>query len=239
MRKITLLILALVALSTVSGQVLPKEEVITNSKPTHFSVGVFGGYDRNYHLVDVSYMAEYKYSKFAPGLSYGLSLGYSPWSWLTLRADGVMVEKNYYRDHVATQVGQSYPDTTVNQYLNVPLVLMLNVGKTFRLHAFGGGYVGYWLSSHRTGRSMGVFGNPAYDTEVDFISPESQVRDNRRDLGFTYGGGVSLVIKRHLEVGVELRWYYGTEDIQKPYMTNLNPRYNTTMVMQGGINYLF
>lgn len=239
MRKIALLFLALVLAGTVSAQVTPKEEVVLTGRPTHFSVGVLGGFDRNYHIVDMAYMADYKYSKYAPGMSYGLSLGFSPWKWLTLRVDGMMVDKNYYRDHVVNQNNTSYPDTTLNRYLNVPMVVMLNVGNTVRLHAFGGGYVGYWLSSHRIGRSMGVMGNPSYDADVDFSSPESQMRDNRNDLGLTWGGGLSFVVKRHFEIGAEVRWYYGMQDIQKPYMTNLNPRYNTTFVIQGGVNYLF
>ena len=47
-----------------------------------------------------------------------------------------------------------------------------------------------------------------------------------------FGGGFDRI-----EVGAELRWYYSTTDIQKPYMTNLNPRYNTAVAAQFGISY--
>lgn len=224
---------------TAMAQVRPEEAVIPTNEDAHFSIGVLGGLDRNYHSIDMSYMDDYKYSPYAPGVTYGLQLGVSPWKWLTLRVDGVMVEKNIFRDHVISGSNASYPDTTDNLYVNVPMVLMLNVGKTVRLHAFGGAYLGYWLKSHRKGVSQSVFGSPEYDTDVDFDSPESQVRDNRNDRGFTWGAGLSVILKKHYEIGAEVRWYYGTEDIQKPYMTNLNPRYNTTFVMQGGISYLF
>lgn len=237
-RQLLILFLLLATLSA-SAQVLPKEEVAPTNRPTHFSVGVMAGIDRNYHFVDMSYMDDYKYSVYAPGSTYGLQLGFSPWKWLTLRVDGMLVDKNYYRDHVVNQNGVSYPDTTTNQYINIPAVLQLNLGGIVRFHAFGGGYYGYWLTSHRKGRSFGVFGNPEYDVDVDFSTPESQARDNRRELGLTFGGGISGVILRHIEVGIEARWYYSVTDIQKPYMSNLNPRYNTTMAIQGGISYLF
>lgn len=206
------------------------------ARTPHFSIGVLGGMDRNYHIVDMSYMTDYSYSPYAPGRTLGLQLGYSPWKWLTLRLDGVMLDKNYYREHMMTGSGGSYPDTTTNRYVNVPLVVMLNVGNRVRLHAFGGVYGGYWLSSHRKGRTMAVFGSPEYDEEVDLGSEESREKFNRKDVGLAYGAGLSGVIAKRLEIGVEARWYYGIYDIQKEYMTNLNPRYNTTFVLQAGLS---
>ncbi len=206
------------------------------ARTPHFTIGLWGGLDRNYHIVDMSYMTDYSFSPYAPGRSYGVQLGYTPWKWVTLRLGGVMIDKNYYREHMMANGGGAYPDTTTNQYVNVPLELMLNVGNVVRLHAFGGIYGGYWLTSHRKGRTMAVFGSPEYDVDVDLDSEESQVKFNRRDGGFTYGAGLSGVIAKRFELGVEVRWYYGIYDIQQAYMTNLNPRYNTTFVMQAGLN---
>lgn len=239
MKKQLFLLLLWVASLGVFAQVTPEETVVRPTPNTHFSIGVLGGIDRNYHIVEMSYMDDYQYSVYAPGKTYGLQLGFSPWKWMTLRVDGMMVDKNYYRDHVVSQNNMSYPDTTTNQYVNIPAVLQINLGKTLRLHAFGGAYYGYWLTSHRKGRTMGVFGHPTYDVDIDLESPESQVRDNRQEWGWTWGGGVSALILKHFEIGVEGRWYYGVSDIQKSYMTNLNPRHNTTMAIQGGVNYLF
>ena len=211
----------------------------TVERNRHWSVGVTGGLDRNYHFVDMSYMNEYHYSKYAEGNSYGVQIGFSPLNWLTLRVDGVVLQKNYYRDHVVGGTNMSLPDTTYNKYVNVPVMLMLNVGKTVRLHAFGGGYWGYWLESSRKGVTQSMNGLVTYSEVVDFDSPESQVRDNRTDVGLVWGCGLSGVIMKRIEVGVEARWYYGLYDIQKDYMAHLNPRYNTTFVIQGGVSYWF
>lgn len=208
-------------------------------KHLYWNFGVTGGMDRNYHIVDMSYMNEYHYSKFAEGSSYGVQLGFSPVRWLTLRVDGVILQKNYYRDHVIGSTGISLPDTTLNKYVNVPVVLMLNVGKTVRLHAFGGGYWGYWLESVRKGKAYGMNGIVSFTSEMDFETAESQARDNRTDAGLVWGCGLSGVIAKRFELGVEAKWYYGLLDIQKDYMAHLNPRYNTTFVMQGGLSVWF
>lgn len=239
-RPSILLLALMLALPMVLGAQENPERKTSDASETartpHFSIGVLGGMDRNYHIVDMSYMTDYSYSPYAPGRTLGLQLGYSPWKWLTLRLDGVVLSKNYYREHMMTGGGGAYPDTTTNEYVNVPLVVMFNVGNKIRLHAFGGVYGGYWLSSHRKGRTMAVFGSPEYDEEVDLDSQESQIKFNRKDGGFTYGVGLSGVVAKRLEIGVEARWYYGIFDIQKPYMTNLNPRYNTTFVLQAGLS---
>ena len=240
-KHIILLIAVLAAATTMKAQGVVSVDTLSGAAEKHlfWSVGVTGGLDRNYHIVDMSYMNEYRYSKYAPGMSYGLQLSFSPFQWLSLRVEGVMVEKNYYRDHVIGGTTTSLPDTTINQYLNVPAVLMINVGKTVRLHAFGGGYWGKWLTSTRKGVTYGMNGLSSYEESVDFESSESLERDNRSDMGLVWGGGISAVIKRHFEIGVEAKWFYGLNDIQKPYMAQINPRYNTTMVLQGGLSFWF
>lgn len=240
MRKtLVLLLLAVVGMASLNAQVLPKEEVVRVHPHKYFSVGLLGGIDRNYHVADLSYMNTYGYSKYTEGKSYGLQFGFSPWRWMTIRVDGVMIEKNVNRTHLVSRTGTSYPDTSLNQYVNVPLLLQFNIGKVVRLHAFGGGYWGYWLSSTHSGRTMGLSGDYEYNERVDFNSSESLVRDNRTELGLTYGAGLSTILFNTVEVGVELRWYYSVTDVQKPYMANLNPHYNTTFVGQLGLSYLF
>ena len=243
MKKNIILLLSLLTVATiVRAQDTEVAEPVggqTAEKHLYWSFGVTGGIDRNYHIVDMSYMNDYRYSKYAEGSSYGLQFGFTPVNWLTLRVDGVILQKDYSRSHVIGGTTTSLPDTTFNKYVNVPVVLMFNVGKTVRLHAFGGGYWGRWLESRRSGITYSMNGLTSYSEEVDFDSPESQVRDNRTDIGLVWGGGLSGVIKKRIEVGVEARWYYGLNDIQKDYMAHLNPRYNTTFVLQGELSFWF
>lgn len=243
MKKQIILLLSLLAatasLWAQEGEIAEPLGEQTAPKHLYWSFGVTGGLDQNYHIVDMSYMNDYHYAKYAKGSSYGVQIGFTPWNWLTLRVDGVLLQKNYFRAHVVGGSTTSLPDTTYNQYVNVPVMLMLNVGKTIKLHAYGGGYWGRWLESKRVGVTNGMNGLVSYSENVDFNSPESQVRDNRSDIGLVWGGGLSTLIKRRIELGVEARWYYGLKDIQQDYMAHLNPRYNTTFVIQGGVSYWF
>lgn len=203
----------------------------------HFSVGIMAGLDRNYHIVNMSYMADMKYDKFRTGTAFGIRLGYSPWKWLSFNLGAVLLQKNYHMDHVFQyyRLYYSLPTTTTNEYINVPLEMKLSVGRTVKIHAFGGIYGGYWLKSHRKGVTYSFSNEREYtfDDDVEF----NDKRDNRIDKGFTWGAGLSGKIKDRIEVGVEVRWYYGVDDIQKPYMRNLNPRYNTTITFQAVVAY--
>lgn len=218
-------------------------------KTTHWTLGVLGGYDRNYHQIDMSYMKDMKYDKYAQGMTFGVQTAYNPWKWLAIRADVVLIDKNYHMDHVSQRQYQAdiiTQTTTENRYINVPLMLDLSIGRTVRLHVFGGGYVGYWLSSRRFGTSYSMTymiyqsGDP-YDETVlasnnfDEKVPFNETRDNRLDAGFVYGAGLSVKAWKELTINAEARWYYGVLDIQNDYMRNLNPRYNTTFALQGGI----
>ena len=217
----------------------------------HWSVGVTAGSDRNYHQVDMSYMKDIKYDKYTQGNTFGLHVQYNPVKWLGLRLDGVWIQKNYHMDHVSmidnTRYATTYT-TTDNNYINVPLTVDLSFGRLVRIHLTGGGYVGYWMTSHRTGSSFSMthmmYGDESTDT-FDEDVPFNDTRDQRLDAGLTFGAGVGTNVLgllggealQRLTLEFEIRWYYGMLDIQKDYMRNLNPRYNTTLAFQGGISY--
>ncbi len=239
MKKILFaLLFATVAMGAVKAQ-SSAEAAPAASKAPHFSAGIVAGLDRNSHITDMSYMTDYRYDKFTEGSTFGLQLAYHPTRWFALRADVVMIQKNYHRSHVFQyyNIYYSLPTTTTNDYLNVPVVAEFSFGKTVRLNLFGGGYYGHWMKSHRAGTTYS-FSNDRlidFDEDVDF----DEVRDNRTDAGLVGGVGLSAIILKRLELGAEVKWYYGLLDIQNPYMMNLRPRYNTTMAIQGGLSYWF
>lgn len=233
MKKIILFLTIVAAVGCLQAQ----DELSTTPPTTrtrHFSVGVVGGFDRNYHSIDMAYMTDYSYDKYATGTTFGLQLAYHPWRWLALRADVVMIEKNYHRSHVFKYLPDPLPVTTTNDYLNVPVVLELSFGKNVRVNMFGGGYYGYWLKSHRVGKTYDFANNVVeFDEDVEF----DEVRDNRVDMGFVYGAGLSAILLDRIELGCEVKWYYGVNDIQNPYMVHLRPRYNTTFAIQACLSY--
>lgn len=201
-------------------------------------MGLFGGIDRNTHVVDVGYATDMKYTPMG-GATAGLSAGYHPVGWLTLRADLAWVQKNYRLDRDSYYVSFMYTEST-NDYILLPLAAELSFGRTFRVVAHVGGYVGYWLSGKREGQSLSVSYLISGNDEDTFFEEDyafDETRDNRLDAGLDFGVGMRLAVAKRFDVSVDMHWYYGLTDVQKSYMTNLNPRYNTTRALQFGIAY--
>ncbi len=214
--------------NTFPGNLFPRKA------PSSLSVGLFGGSSMNRYDIDVAYAVDMQYSEKS-GYTMGLSAAYHPTGWFSLQADFVVVQKNWRLDRTNRYVSFVYTEAT-NNYLSLPVTVNISLGRTFRVNGFFGGYVGYWLSGHRSGMSYGIIesgDNTRFDDDYEF----SDVRDNRFDAGLTYGVGLRCTIVKKIELSGELRWYYGLTDLQKNYMTNLNPRYYTTRALQFGVGY--
>ena len=205
---------------------------------SRWSVGVFGGSDKNHHIVNVQYATDMKYTDMG-GYSAGLSASYHLNGWFSLRGDVALVQKNHRLDRDNRYLPFVYTEST-NNYLSVPVTAVVSMGRTFRVCGFFGGYAGYWLSGHREGQSLSVtylVTNDQTDTFFDEDYTFNDVRDNRFDAGLVFGVAARCALLRKVDISAELRWYYGMTDVQKNYMTNLNPRYNTTRTLQFGIAY--
>ncbi len=220
--------------STFPGNLFPKKIY------SQWSLGVFAGPASNHHVIDVAYATDMKYTDKS-GYSVGVGASFHPTGWLALRADVAMVQKNYRLDRDNRFLPFVYTEST-NNYLSVPVVAVLSAGRNFRVSGIVGGYAGWWLSGRREGQSLSVSylitGNQA-DTFFDEEYKFNDSRDNRFDAGIVYGFAAQCTIVKKVELSAEMRWYYGLTDVQKNYMTNLNPRYNTTRVIQFGAAYWF
>ena len=184
-----------------------------------------------------------KYDKYVDGGTYGLHVQYNPWHWIGFRAEAVFIQKSYHMDHVTYLYSNRFATqtTTINNYINIPLMLDLSLGGMVRVHLFGGGYWGYWLTSHRSGVTYPLRGDVnEFDEYVDLDQPlpysdDGLTRFNRQEWGLVYGGSLTLTLLNRWMINVEARSHYSLTDIQNPYMRNHFPRYNTTFVIQGGV----
>lgn len=214
------------------------EILFPHKAPAPWSVGLYYGTDNNEHVVDMSYATSMIYSGLG-GKTAGLTAAYWLWGWLSFRADLALVQKNYLMHRENTNITFCRTETT-NNYLSLPMTAHISFGRTAKLYAFGGMYAGYWLSSHRSGRTLSFTwllnqdnGSTYFDEDYLFDSR----RDNRFDGGWLYGGGFRITLFSTVELFAEMRWYYGLTDEQKNYMSNLNPRYNTTRAILFGASY--
>ncbi|MBR1517853.1 MAG: PorT family protein [Bacteroidales bacterium] len=227
------------AQTTVGEPVVPE----TSSALDRWSFGLEGGWDENTPVITMpDYASDMKYLK-SSGYSFGLSAKYRILNWLYGRAEVLWLQKNYNMNRTALgNSGSLLNASYVNNYLSVPVTAMVSFGYNFRVFAYAGGYVGYWMSGSRSGNTFsmnyllyGDLSSTEYDEPWEF----DENRDNRFDAGLVYGLGVSLLVAKHFDISVEGRYYYGLTDVQKDYMSFRTPHYNTTLSIQAGVAYKF
>lgn len=182
------------------------------------------------------------YYKSRGGYSLAIPLEYSlageGIEWLALRVEPGYITKNYTYERV---YGTSIADQQnyTNAYLNLPVIAKLSINRGNRLRGYlnGGGYIGYWASSN----SFGYYTNNSFegyiyryfDERVEFDSR----KDNRFEAGLILGLGMEYEINEKINCFVEARYMHSLTDMQKEYMTNQYPRYNSTILAQVGVMY--
>ena len=201
-----------------------------------WSIGLNGGYARNILTTSQEYADEQRYEPHN-GFTIGIPVQYDFRPWFGLRAELSFVQKGQSSYRTGYYEG-IYTDTR-NNYLQLPVIAHFSFGGE-RLRGFLhlGGYVGYWLSSHRQGVTAVLMGsNPEtgdlpypFDEKVPFDSR----RDNRFEAGLAGGIGLYYRITPRIRIEAEGRCYYALTDMQKNYMKFLIPRYNTTFTTQIG-----
>lgn len=201
-----------------------------------WSVGLSGGYARNTVSTDREYADGMRYEPH-DGFTVGIPVQYDFRSWFGLRAELTWVEKG-----LSTYRTDSYAPlytNTRNSYLQLPVMAHFSFGGE-RLRGFlhVGGYMGYWVSSHRKGIAASLMGvNPETGNRLyafDEKAPFDSRRDNRFEAGLAGGVGLYYRITPRIRIEAEGRCYYALTDMQKQYMKFLVPRYNTTFTTQLG-----
>lgn len=220
--------------------------VCTSTAFAQLSVGVSGGYTKNYLYTNAGYRYFTKYDP-GTGFSVGVPIRYSVNSWLAFQADPQLIQKNYQQTR--TGVFNGIYQATTNQYLQLPIMGHFSFGGQ-KLRGFLnlGGYVGYWATSASKGVLPFLNGPVETSTEVTTVLENkgaqyfsgSSVFDTRRDrrleVGLLTGIGLGYQAARY-NLFVEGRSYQALSDQQKDYMLNQIPRYNQTYVLQIGCLY--
>ena len=220
-------------------------DTVVPSKPIlqGWTFGLTGGWDENTPVITMpTYADKLQYLKNS-GSTFGITAKYAFTNWLYGRADVLWVQKNYKMNRIAEGTSSAILNGEyTNNYLSVPVMAMVSFGYDFRVFAYFGGYAGYWNSGRRKGNSFSMnyllYGDLA-STEYDEGWGFDNTRDNRFDGGLVFGGGAAYTFLQHYEVSAEARYYYGLTDIQKDYMANRIPHYNSTLAVQFGAAYKF
>ena len=208
-------------------------EAQTETK-TPWRVGVTAGADYNVHSMDLQYMNGFKLEG-RWGTTIGVTGQYNFADWLGVRADLSWTQKNYRQYRVdLSEVDYKYR----NNYLMLPVMASFSFGGE-QLHGFCnlGAYAGYWLDSRRKGTDFQSFTYKTYSFN-EKIELNSE-RDQRWDCGLVGGVGLEYQVCKHWAVQGEVRYYYSTTSTTKQYMRIKDYRYNNTLAIQLGVNYLF
>ncbi len=170
------------------------------------------------------------------GFVAGVPLGYKITDWFSVYAELSAVQKNYRFTRTEFYPGpMSYYHNVRNTYMQLPVMARFSFGgKNLRGFCALGGFVGFWAGSHIKGLNFDSDDMPyKYDEKFSF----DKRRDNRVEAGLTAGAGLEYNLKNFCTFVVEGRFYYGLTDLQKNYMLQQIPRYNSTVVVQAGVHF--
>jgi hypothetical protein len=205
--------------------------------PNRLHVGISGGYTYNQLVTSIGYRPFTTYEEKG-GFTVGLPVVYRVADWFSLQVEPSVVQKNYLwrRTEYYNFEDLIYPrphQLTTNTYLQLPLLAHFSFGgEKLRGFCAPGAFAGYWAGSHIKGIMLdGVFLPYEYDEAFTFDSR----RDKRLEYGLLLGMGLEYTYNNLCTFVLEGRYYHGLSDLQKDYMLQQTPRYNSTYALQLGV----
>ena len=210
--------------------------VLVIGTQAQWKVGGQFGATYNIHNRGNEYAYDMRYAAFF-GLNGGVTGQYNFNDWFGLRVDASYMGRNWimYRGGVL----QGLVEQWKNNYLMMPVMANFSLGgERVRGYANFGLYGGYWLNSKISGNELELL-NETYHYE-NLPYEFNKISDNRFDMGYVYGIGIQWRIGKHIELHDDVMCFYSVCSTKKDYQAYFdNPRYNTTIVNQIGVSYIF
>lgn len=216
-----------------------------NASFAQLSVGIEGGYTRNYLQTN---NANRDFTNYTPGNGFtvGIPVQYKLSNWFAIALDPSYMQKNYLQQRSSFYQG-TYQIST-NSYAQLPVMAHFMFGGNKIQGFFNlGAYAGYWITGHVKGRMPNVLNpvdsvtatNSFYYYSSAYSYNEKYAfdtrRDNRIEGGWIAGAGVNYAINDKYSVFAEGRMMQSITDMQKKYMVNQTPKYNNTYSANLGI----
>ena len=204
------------------------------SAHAQWRVGATTGGDYNFYSMNKQYMTDLEI-RGCLGLTAGVSGQYNFKDWLGVRVDFNYTQKNHqFRRTMLNRWEYWYR----NDYLQLPMMAAFSFGgKKLRGFCNLGFYSGFWLNSHLSGTDYNTFSGKwvDIDEDVEFNSD----RDYRLDIGLLASAGMEYRMAKNWAIQFEARYCHGLTSTTKPYMRVADYRYNSTLVFQVGVYYVF
>lgn len=233
--KTKVIILSLIAMS-----------FMVSSVNAQWRIGGTVGATYNHYSIDTRYLSGIDYANAWGHISIldfevpvigtvGFIAQYDIFHWLGVRADLNLTSKSHKVE--IPQTGTNYK--VHNGYIQLPIMASFRLGyKKIKGFCNLGIYGAYWANAIKNGKEGIIPSQFINDGYADFY----KCRDQRFDYGLVGGIGVEWyfnLFKLDWAWQIEARVYYSTQSTQKHYMRANDPRYNTTLALQGGLCYFF
>jgi len=215
--------------------------LISFTSKAQFYLGIEAGGNKNYLITNNSAQSFTTYNS-ASGISIGIPVLYQFNEWFALQASPSYTQKNYQINR--TGFFQGIYQKNTNGYIQLPIMGNFSFGgEQLRGYANLGVYGAYWLSGNVKGTEPNIL-NPN-DTAYSSSNPSSalnenygytynekytfsSIKDNRLELGWVAGMGISYEVNSSYRFFIEGKYTGSFTDQQKKYQTNQVPRYNDT-----------
>lgn len=167
------------------------------------------------------------------GLDYGLIIRYQVNDWFAMRANVEMLTRSHTMKRNLNFVKEIYTDHK-NNYLTFPVMADFTFGGAkLRGHFLMGGFVGYWLSSDISGKTinMSIDAVP-FDEKLEFNQYH-----NRLAAGIACGPGLSCDLSDNIALELDAILYYDLTSYMKINELAVDSRYNNTLSLTLGVIY--
>lgn len=208
-------------------------------------IGLESGYSKNYLYTNI---ANRDFTEFKPasGFNLGIPVAYTLSNWFAIQADPSLIRKNYKT--VRSDFFEGVNQANTNNYLQLPIMgHFMFGGQSLKGFLNLGVYGGYWASGKVKGSIPNILNpvdsigntNTVFDLQKAYNYNEKYVfdsrKDNRVELGWLAGIGLSYNVNNLYQVFAEGRYYQSLTDQQKKYMIKQVPRYNQTYSVSVGV----
>jgi len=171
------------------------------------------------------------------GYNFGAKATYALNSWLAIRADLNMMQRNHRLQRHLDYLSPVYTDH-VNTYLTLPLMADFSFGtERLRGHLLLGGFAGYWLCQRVRGTTYGMTDYEVFFNDFDEQRPFTS-EDCRLDAGLLGGMALSYRLNSHIDLSLDALLYYDLVSHHKGYINLQDYRYLTTSSLTLGISYI-
>ena len=219
--------------------------IISAPVTAQLSVGIEGGYNKNYIVTNNANRA-FTYYQPLSSFSVGIPIQYRITDWFAVAAAPGFIKKDYRQQRGDFYIGV-FQDNS-NNYIQLPLMgHFMFGGKSLKGFLNAGVYGAYWMSGNVKGKMANILdliddpttGGSVYSYQLPYVYDEkytfNSVKDNRIEFGWVAGVGLEYSFKSRYKVFTEARLLYGFTDQQKNYSLNQVPRYNNTVGVNAGI----